>query len=162
MANPVTTAAPLKSNVPSLRVLHIVNPIVSLILRSPLHRIVSGSLLLLTFTGRKSGRQFTTPVGYMRDGDGLLVFTDRMWWENLRGGAPVSVLLRGHRQTASTKVITDRAAVVATIERLAARLGAKDAYRLVGITLADDQSPSHEDLMAAMEGHVVIHLNLDA
>ena len=38
-------------------------------------------LLLLTTTGRKSGRSHTTPVAFARDGDRLLVFASK-------GGAP--------------------------------------------------------------------------
>ena len=38
-------------------------------------------LLLLTTTGRKSGRMHTTPVAFARDGDRLLVFASK-------GGAP--------------------------------------------------------------------------
>ena len=43
----------------------------------------AGSTLLLTTTGKKTGRQHTTPVGYMADGDRLLVFASK-------GGAPES------------------------------------------------------------------------
>jgi len=34
------------------------------LLRSPLHRLASGSLLLITYRGRRSGRRFTIPVIY--------------------------------------------------------------------------------------------------
>jgi deazaflavin-dependent oxidoreductase (nitroreductase family) len=39
------------------------------------------SLLLLTTTGRRSGRKHTTPIVYTRDGDRLLVYASK-------GGAP--------------------------------------------------------------------------
>ena len=38
-------------------------------------------LLLVTTTGRKSGKQYTTPIVYTRDGDRLLVYASQ-------GGAP--------------------------------------------------------------------------
>lgn len=80
-----------------------VNPLVGLVLRSPAHRLLSGSLLLLTVTGRRSGRSFTFPVGYAQRGDRLTVTAAwperKRWWRNLRGGAPVTVLLRGTRRT---------------------------------------------------------------
>ena len=44
------------------------NPLVLLLLRSPLRVAMSNSTMLLTFTGRKSGRTYTTPVNYVRDG----------------------------------------------------------------------------------------------
>lgn len=40
-------------------------------------------LVLLTTTGRKTGRPYTTPVMYLRDGERLVVFASK-------GGAPTS------------------------------------------------------------------------
>ena len=50
----------------------IVNKTMKLILRSPMHGVVSKSMLLISFTGRKSGKTYTTPVGLLagrRPGD---------------------------------------------------------------------------------------------
>lgn len=80
-----------------------VNPIVRAVLRSPAHPLLSGHLMLLTVTGRRSGRTFTFPVAYTQDGDRLTVTLDwperKRWWRNLRGGAPIAVELRGVRRT---------------------------------------------------------------
>ena len=40
----------------------IVNRAMKFMLRSPLHSIVDKKILLVTFTGRKSGKTYTTPV----------------------------------------------------------------------------------------------------
>ena len=73
------------------------NPFVALILRSPLHGLMSNSTMLITYTGHKDGRAYTTPVNYVRDGETLLCVSPRehSWWKNLRGGAPLAVLVRG-------------------------------------------------------------------
>ena len=54
-------------------------------------RFRGGDVLLLTVTGRKSGRRFTSPLMYMRDGDAFVVVAsnggiDRepAWWLNLQ------------------------------------------------------------------------------
>ena len=65
------------------------NQVVRLLLLSPLHRLVSRRLALITVTGRKSGRRFTFPVAYRQEG-GLVnvhvVWPERkLWWRNLRG-----------------------------------------------------------------------------
>ena len=75
----------------------VINPLVGALLKSPLHSLCSDSLMLITFTGRSSGRQFTTPVRYIRDGDIVRCFTSstNQWWRNLRGGADVTLRLRG-------------------------------------------------------------------
>jgi len=73
------------------------NSVVSAVLRSPFHRLMSGSLMLLRFHGRTSGRLYEFPVEYMRHGDTITLFTRRYrrWWMNLQSPAPVTVLLYG-------------------------------------------------------------------
>ena len=41
-----------------------INPIVSLLARSPLHFIISHQLLVISVKGRKTGRKFLVPVSY--------------------------------------------------------------------------------------------------
>ena len=48
---------------PPKAVLRLLNPLLAALLRSPLHRLASKNLMLLTVTGRKSGRTYTLPVG---------------------------------------------------------------------------------------------------
>ena len=85
------------------------NPIVIWILRSPLHGLMDKSAILITVTGRKSGKEYTIPVSYMRDGDTLLMISQRehSWWKNLRGGAQVTLYLQGHSLKAIGEVFTD-------------------------------------------------------
>jgi hypothetical protein len=72
-------------------------PLVLGLLRSPLHRLLSGRMTAITYTGRRSGRRITVPVEYERDGRILTVHSlpERQWWRNLSDGADVSVLLSG-------------------------------------------------------------------
>ena len=79
----------------------VANPVVGALLRSPLHGLLSGRMLLLTVTGRRSGRRMTFPVGYTRAGDVLTVVSDpaHRWWHNLRGGAEVELVLRGRARS---------------------------------------------------------------
>ena len=73
------------------------NRIVALLLRSPLHRLLGGGVMLVTVTGHRSGRRYTTPVQYERSDGELYAVSrrSRSWWRNLRGGAPVVVRVRG-------------------------------------------------------------------
>lgn len=64
----------------------ILNKVMKLLLQSPFHGIVSRRIMLITFTGRMSGKSFTTPVTYVRDGDMVRVFSNQRWWRNLAGG----------------------------------------------------------------------------
>ena len=86
------------------------NPLLRAILRSPLHPLLSRGLLLLTFTGRRSGERFTIPVGYQADGDGRLVVMaseapKKQWWKNFRRPGAVEVLLRGRRRTGTARLL---------------------------------------------------------
>jgi hypothetical protein len=77
----------------------VINPLVGAVLRSPLHRLLSARLALITVTGRRSGDAHTFPVGYEQEGDRVLITVgwpeQKRWWRNLRGGAPVGLRLRG-------------------------------------------------------------------
>ncbi len=74
-----------------------INFAMKLLLRSPLHFFVSSNILLITFRGRHTGRTFTTPVRYMKEGNKVMLFSSPQanWWKNLRGGVDVSVTISG-------------------------------------------------------------------
>lgn len=57
-------------------------------------------LTLVTYTGRRSGRAFTIPVGYQRSGDtvviGVRIPDSKNWWRNFTGeGGPITIELDG-------------------------------------------------------------------
>jgi F420H(2)-dependent quinone reductase len=86
----------------------VINSFVTTVLRSRWHRMRSDRLLLLTFTGRKSGREFTTPVRYVQEGEMLRLRVVRShWWKNLVGEATVHVLLRGEMRTGTAEVLPE-------------------------------------------------------
>jgi deazaflavin-dependent oxidoreductase (nitroreductase family) len=65
-------------------------------LRSENHQLLSNNHLLITVTGRRTGKQYTIPVNYRRFDDGNLVIgTEADWWHNLKGGAEVELLVAG-------------------------------------------------------------------
>jgi hypothetical protein len=76
------------------------NPIMRRVLRSPLHRLASGRVALITYTGRKSGRQYTLPTFYRDKGDEVTIPVGwperKVWWRNLTGeGGDVRLVIRG-------------------------------------------------------------------
>jgi hypothetical protein len=100
-----------------------INPVVRRILRSPAHPLLR-NLMLVTITGRTSGQEFTIPVGYRREGDRLTVPVGaapaKRWWRNLRGGAPVKVLLAGRERPAYAEAMCDEATGVTVVIDLSA------------------------------------------
>ena len=155
---PVETRTPPDWLKPAFKV---VNPLMRALLRSPLHGLVSGSLLLITFTGRRSGREYTTPVGY-EEHDGTLYVTsqtDRVWWKNLRGGADVTVRLRGEIREGRADVIEDDGTVADYVLGFVERHGLEGTGRL-GLSFRDDEVPDRETLAAGLADTVVVQIEL--
>jgi deazaflavin-dependent oxidoreductase (nitroreductase family) len=72
------------------------NDFMAWVLRSPFHGMLSNGMMLITVTGRKTGKTYTTPVGFYEDDGYLWILTsrDRTWWRNVQGGADVKLLLK--------------------------------------------------------------------
>jgi hypothetical protein len=84
------------------------NRIVRGLLRVPLLcRVVGKRLVVLYVVGRKSGRRYTVPVAYTKQGESLLIGTPFGWGRNLRSGEPLAVRLKGRAMTVDVRVFTD-------------------------------------------------------
>ncbi|WP_433759799.1 nitroreductase/quinone reductase family protein [Nocardia sp. CA-135398] len=96
-----------KTPTPQSRIQRTGDAIVRLILRSPLHPLLSKRLLVITVSGRKTGREYANPVGYAEHEGHLLIGTAANWRHNLIPNTPVRILLRGTTLQATHEVITD-------------------------------------------------------
>lgn len=118
----------------------VANPVIKAVLRSPLHRLMSKSLMTLTFTGRKSGKRYSMPVGYLERGKKLFVFSHSAWSNNFRGGAPVAVRLRGKELRGTASVIEDRQRIAEIVGMLVAKHGEAMAQRM-GLVANEQVAP---------------------
>ncbi len=162
MATSKTTAAApvVQPGTPPKGLMKVANRIIAPLLRSPLHGLISGSLMLLTMTGRKSGRRITTPVSYLPDGAGrLILFTFSSWWPNLQGGAPVTLRIQGRDVRALATPDSDPATVAGEIGRFLHTHGVQNA-RKIGLRLDPQHPPTPDDLHRLAAGRVVIHITL--
>lgn len=134
------------------------SPVTRLILAGPLHRVMSGNLLLVSFTGRVTGHRYATPVSYVRDGGDLLVPGGGKWWKNLASG-PVQVRLQGTWRHVSAQVVSDPPAMA---EALARMIEMKPIVSLfTGIRRGPDMLPSPESLNRELgRGFVVVRLRV--
>lgn len=94
------------------------NPVMQRLLRSPFHRPWSRWFAVVEWTGRKSGRRYSTPVSYLKDGPELLITTGDRWWKNLVGGARISVWLNGRQRSAMAEPVLDERQSLALHERM--------------------------------------------
>jgi hypothetical protein len=79
---------------PPPAVLKAMNVVMRPLLASPLGRRING-VMLLEFSGRRSGRRIKVPVNFHLVDGVPMAFTDASWRLNFDGGAPVKVTYRG-------------------------------------------------------------------
>lgn len=76
------------------------NAFVEFVLKSPAHRLMSGRLALIRYTGTRSGTEHTLPVQYADTHHGIVVAVGepdtKTWWRNFTTMGQVKVLLAGH------------------------------------------------------------------
>lgn len=154
----VQTTQPRKP--PSKRLMRVMNVVPRVLLRTPLHRAMSGSVLLLTFSGRRSGKRYTTPMSYVREGDEIFMSTEAPWWRNLEGGVEVAVRMRGKVLSGIAESVTDEDEVV---EGLKTIVRLYPGYsRFIGVTVYEDGRPKEETVVrAARRGRILIRVRLD-
>ncbi len=89
------------------RVASAVNTVLLPVVRSgPGRRLLGGSMAVVTYTGRKSGREVTFPVNYRRakSGDEIVIRVmapdAKTWWRNFTGdGAPMQLRIGSDERT---------------------------------------------------------------
>jgi len=137
----------------------IVTKTMKFVLRSPMHSVVSKTVLLISFTGRKSGKTYTTPVDYSQDGDQVTIFTHADWWKNLRGGAPVTLRIRGQDlQGVAEPVAEDKQAVAAGLAAHLQKVPSDAKY--YGVTFDDQGKPRTEEVEKAAQSAVMLRIRL--
>jgi deazaflavin-dependent oxidoreductase (nitroreductase family) len=129
------------------------------ILRSPLHSPISNVIMLITFTGRKSGKTYTTPVGYMRTGDEVTLFTHATWWKNLVGGAPVTVRIKGKDLAGTAIPIADDEAVKTAGLMAMIQHNPRDA-KYYGVTFGEDGQPNPDEVARGARDAVMVRVQL--
>jgi deazaflavin-dependent oxidoreductase (nitroreductase family) len=139
------------------------NPIMKFLLRSPWHKAASANIMLITVTGRKTGKQYTTPLNYIEDEEAgiltVLTHKHRTWWRNLRGDAPVNVRLRGETLTGIGHVYEDGPDLA---ERFYEYLCvAPNLAHHFAVELDEEGQPIRASAEAAAPGKVMVEIWLD-
>lgn len=132
-------------------VLRAVNPMLKLLLRTPLAGGARHQLMVVSFTGRKSGRQYSIPLSAHLLDDVLYALTAAPWKHNFRDGATAQVMHNGKTATMCGELIGDPALVSDIYARCAESYGAKQAQRMMGLKFADQQVPSRDQFAQAVD-----------
>lgn len=129
-------------------------------LASPLHRLVSRRLVLLLVPGRRTGRIYRVPAGYVQHGEQLFIGTGpTQWRRNLEATPDITVVLRCRSCPARAEVITDEPRF-SKLYRHILTAGLVHA-RYAGIRADPDGSPNPDDVRRALAaGTALIRLTL--
>lgn len=141
----VTTAHPPDA------MLAVMNPVVKFLLATPLAGPLGRQMMVLNFTGRKSGRQFSVPVSAHNLDNTLYALANAGWTVNFTDGADVSVRHDGKTTPMRGELIRDPATVADLAYRAAQSYGAKTAQRMMGLKFRDDTVPSVEEFTEAAQ-----------
>lgn len=136
------------------------NSVMMTMLRTPGVRSLLGKgFMILTVTGAKSGKRYTTPVQYVREGDRLLVLSQRMrkWWRNIPARPEVEVVLRGDTIRARARLAQgdEARAAIRTVLR-----GDRRTAKFYGITIDRAGEPDPHGVEQLDEAFVVIVIDL--
>jgi deazaflavin-dependent oxidoreductase (nitroreductase family) len=132
---------------------------VAFLLSTPLH-IIMGDTMLITVTGRKTGKKYTTPVGYFRENGDLWIMTsrDRTWWRNVRGGAQVSMRMHGRESKGYAETILAVPAVTEQVCEYIRHIPL--AARSLGVRL-EKGIPNAEDAARIAEQRLFVKIHID-
>jgi deazaflavin-dependent oxidoreductase (nitroreductase family) len=132
-------------------------------LRTPgLQRLVGRGTALLTFTGRRTRRTYTTPVSYARAADRVIIVAhvSRTWWRNLADRPQVRLRLAGRDHTGSARVLHgDDAAAVDLLRTYMDQQ--RVTARAQGVTRDAEGRPRTDDLRRVLADSVVVEVRLD-
>ena len=145
---------------PSEGLLRAVNPALKFLLRTPLAGPMRKQFMVLSFTGRKSGNQYSIPVSAQLIDNQLYALAGAGWTKNFRGGRPAEVLLNGKATKMKGELIADSAVVSELSHRLADSYGVKQAQRMMGLAFREQRLPTVEEFKEAAEREGIVAVKL--
>jgi hypothetical protein len=138
---------------PPAAVLRAVNPLLRFLLRTPLMGAARKAMMVLSFTGRKSGRRYSIPVSAHQIDNDLYALVGAAWRLNFRGGASAEVVHDGKTTTMRGELIEDPSVVADLSRRCAESYGVKGAQRVMGLKFRDQRIPTVEEFAEAAKAN---------
>ena len=136
-----------------------INPIVRLILKSPIHFFISHQILLFRVVGRRSKRIFEIPASFAHINDSLVCVTlrENLWWKNFKDIETQEIYFKGKKINKNISInFTDNDFVRDKLKELIEH-NPIDAF-FAGVKLDKNKVPNSADLDKAAKLHTVIIL----
>jgi hypothetical protein len=105
-SRPGGTRRPLRRRLQA-RAMRVINVPMRFVLSRSVATPLTRRLMLITYTGRRSGKQYRQPLSYVEHDGALLTPGGGKWKLNLPPGEPVRMRLRGRDVTARPEFIAD-------------------------------------------------------
>lgn len=145
---------------PPAALLRLVNPILRSLLHTPLAGPLRTQLMVVSFTGRKTGRHFSIPLSaHVIDND-LYALTEAGWKHNFSDGAAAQVVYDGKTTAMRGELIRDRAVVSELFLRAAQAYGVKRGQRMLGLSFRDRRIPTLEEFAEAVDRLKLVAIRL--
>jgi hypothetical protein len=145
---------------PPAAILRVVNPILRFLLRTPVMGGARKELMVVSFNGRKTGRQYTIPLSAHRIDNDLYALTGAPWKQNFRDGAAAEVFHDGKTTTMHGELIQDRSVVAGLYRRCTESYGVKGAQPRMGLKFRDQRIPTLEEFAEAVEQNQLAAIRL--
>ena len=127
----------------------IFNSVVRWVLGSPVHRVMSGKLIIIEVIGRRTGTRYAVPTAYAERGDQVLVASAGTWVRNLSPDHSVVLVHRGRRRVMIPEIVTD---AEQSLQLAADLLQGNPILRgNMGVQLGGDGRPDRAQFMAARD-----------
>jgi len=138
----------------------IMNPLMIALLRSPVHGLLSRTIMVISFKGRVSSREYSTPVSYYRVDGRIYCFTHAEWWRNFAEGTQVKVLVQGVSMPGqATADVHDQGRKTAILGQMLA--ANKMDTRFYGVAFDAAGKPNEGEVAAAAEQAVMVEINVE-
>jgi len=135
------------------------NDFVKFFLKTPLH-IFLGDTMLITVTGCKTGKKYTTPVGFYHDGNSLWILSsrDRTWWRNVKDGNAVEMRIHGRDVKGFAEAILDADEVAKQVIEYVRHIPM--TAKSLGVRVENGE-PNPEDAARLAKERMFVRINLN-
>jgi hypothetical protein len=143
---------------------YFLNPIMTSLLRSPLHGITSHNIGIVHFTGCKSGRKLSTPLSYTQEGNivRLLSNHNTRWWVNFRGdGVRVEMEIARQRYPGTAVLLEGDSKTLREGVRRFIHALPRDA-KVYGLKLDANREVVETSLAAIADELILVEIHLDS
>ena len=114
-------------------------------------KTMSQYMLILHFTGRKTGREYQVPIGYLTETGRLMTLSNDVWRLNFEGGRDLEVTHLRRRQPARATLEAASGVLADYYVEKFQEMGAKKVAADLGMKVNVERTPTREEWIEALQ-----------